>query len=157
MVDIIEQFEALLLSLEKQIVQREEDLSKFRVQAEQYCSDQEAEISKARARVDLIRNEMMAMRREPLVDNPLLSAADAKSLPTGMSMNQSDRIREAARSILADAGGPVMQLELKRRMESRGIKIHAKNPVDLIRSALRRDAAFKHIHGKGWTIAADAG
>ena len=155
LVDISGQFEALLLSLEKQILQREEDLSKFRVRAEQYCADQEAEIAKAKARVEIIRAEMTELMREPLVDNPLASTTEAKA-PSGTPVNQSDRIREAAKTILAEAGEPVMQLELKRRMESKGIHIYAKNPVDLIRSALRRDPDFKHIHTKGWTLTSDA-
>lgn len=152
MVDIGEQFETLLLSLQKQILQRETDLSKFRVRAAQYCADQEAEIEKAKARVEVIRAEMAELMRAPLVDNPLALNGDERA-ETGL--NQSDRIREAARIILAEAGEPVMQLELKRRMEARGIHVHAKNPVDLIRSALRRDSRFKHIHTKGWTLSSE--
>ncbi|MDM9644777.1 hypothetical protein [Rhizobium sp. S163] len=155
MVEIGEQFETLLLSLQKQILQREADLSKFRVRAAQYCADQEAEIEKAKARVEVIRAEMGELMREPLVDNPLPSSEHAKSTAV-TSMNESDRIREAAKMILAEAGKPVMQMELKRKMESKGIYIHAKNPVDLIRSALRRDRSFNHIRDKGWTLASDA-
>ncbi|ANL04642.1 MULTISPECIES: hypothetical protein [Rhizobium] len=153
MVDIGEQFETLLLSLQKQILQREADLSKFRVQAERYCADQEADIQKAKERVAVIRAEMAELMRPPLVDNPLAKTADARA-PSSNALNQSDRIRDAAEVILAEAGEPVMQLELKRRMESKGIHVHAKNPVDLIRSALRRDRRFQHIHTKGWTLAA---
>ncbi len=154
MVDISEQFETLLLALQKQIVHREEELAQFQVRAAQYCADQEAEIEKAKTRLEIIRAEMGELMKEPLVDNPLPLSEHGKSTAV-TSMNESDRIREAAKMILAEVGKPVMQMELKRKMESKGIYIHAKNPVDLIRSALRRDRSFNHIRDKGWTLASD--
>ncbi|EJT05015.1 hypothetical protein RCCGE510_11169 [Rhizobium sp. CCGE 510] len=141
----------LLLSLEKRVLQKEDELAQFRVRADQYCRDQEAEISKAKAQVEIIRAQMLEVKKEPLVDNPLAPVKEEKAQLTS-TVTQSDRIRDAAKVLLREAGEPVMQLELKKRMEAKGIYIHARNPVDLIRSALRRNPEFKHIHAQGWTL-----
>ena len=62
---------------------------------------------------------MIEMRKEPLVDNPL-APTKSVSVQSVSSVTQSDRIREAAKIILREAGEPVMQLDLKLRMESKG-------------------------------------
>jgi len=147
--DVGEQFAMLLLSLEKRVQQKEEELTQFRVRADEYCRDQEAEIVKAKAQVELIRAQMLDLT-EGHLESPLSTKSEARATS---SINQSDRIREAARLILREAGEPITQRELKRRMEAKGFYVQARNPVDLIRSALRRNSEFRHVQDTGWTLA----
>lgn len=149
--DVSEHFAVLLRALEKEVLQKQEELGQFRMRADQYCQDQEAEITKALAHIEIIRTQMREWTTESLVDKPFTPTAEEKSQPA-LNVTQSDRVRNAAKVILRDAGEPVMQLELKKRMEAKGIFIHARNPVDLIRAALRRGPEFKHIHNQGWTL-----
>jgi len=146
--DVGEQFAILLASLEKRVQQKEEELAQFRVHAEEYCRDQEAEIAKAKTQVEIIRAQMLDSN-ERHVASPLAPKNDGKATS---SINQSDRIRDAAKVILREAGKPITQRELKQRMEAKGFYIQARNPVDLIRSALRRNSEFTHIHDAGWTL-----
>ncbi|MDX0134882.1 hypothetical protein [Sinorhizobium meliloti] len=151
MVDASEQIASLLVSLEKQVHEKEEELARFRVKAEEFCRDREAELEKDRERIEIFRFHMLEMRKAAKISSPLIPRMD---LQDQVSLgSQSERIRHAAKEILREAGEPIMQIELLRRMEAKGIHVRAKNPVDLIRAALRRNPEFQHVHGKGWTLA----
>jgi hypothetical protein len=68
--------------------------------------------------------------------------------------SQSELIRQAAKQILQSAEHPLSQREIKSKMDELGIVIKAKNPIELIRAALRRHPSeFGHIKTKGWVLA----
>lgn len=151
LVDASEQYAVLLRALEKEVLEKRDSLAEFRARADQYCRDREADITKTLQHIEIIRTQIRERMKEPLVDDPLPAVGEVQARPAS-NTTQSDRVREAARIILSEAGEPVMQLDLKRRMEDRGIFIRARNPVDLIRAALRRSPEFKHVPNKGWTL-----
>ncbi|WP_296746327.1 hypothetical protein [Mesorhizobium sp.] len=176
--------ENLLEAMETRVQEQEAELALFRKAAQEYRTKLEefeaarsAEIVRTRKSIEVFKAELVAMRGFQVgslpieSSNPRLPAEtgnesaggsegirDAK--PTGSERirdaetSESERIRDAARRILRDAGRPLMQREIKAKMDEIGVRIQSADPVELVRAALRRhNDEFQHVKGRGWTLA----
>jgi hypothetical protein len=145
--DPADQLALTLDLLEQQILQRESELEALRA----FCAQTEAEIARSQKHAEILRVQLDEMRQERSASKPfaLEKYPGAKLGRPGM---QSEQIRQLAKVILREAGKPIMQLDLKERMEAKGLLLQTVNPVDLIRSALRNQPEFRHIRAKGWTL-----
>lgn len=142
----------LVEQLEATVRDKEAELADFELRAQEYLDALRADISRTRKRIELFRSEVDAMKSEKRPVAPFLAATAIRPELSDDQENQSNRIRDAARAILAEAGRPMMQSEIKAQMDERGIVIVSKKVIELIRAALRRDPEFKHIKGQGWIL-----
>ncbi|WP_434729528.1 hypothetical protein [Rhizobium binae] len=147
MSDPAEQLAITLDMLEKQIVERESELAALKA----YCIESEAEIARSKKRAENLRTMLEEMRQFRPAAKPF-SVEKYPSAQPGRPGKQSEQIRQLAKVILREAGKPIMQLDLKERMEAKGLLLQTVNPVDLIRSALRNQPEFRHIRSQGWTL-----
>ncbi|MBO9124922.1 MULTISPECIES: hypothetical protein [unclassified Rhizobium] len=133
--------------LEKQILERESELAEWRA----FLVEREAEIALGKKRAENLRTMLEEMRQFRPAAKPL-SLEKYPTAQPGRPGKQSEQIRQLAKVILREAGKPIMQLDLKERMEAKGLLLQTVNPVDLIRSALRNQPEFRHIRSEGWTL-----
>lgn len=152
----------LVEQLHARVQDQEAELAEFQVRAQKYLFALKSEIERNRKRIELFRDEMEAMENEQNPDDPFkptsarvkLTSPARTSVEPVVQESQSERIREVARDILAQSDRPLMQGEIKSRLDELGIEILAKNVTELVRAALRRHPTeFRHIKGQGWTLA----
>jgi hypothetical protein len=63
------------------------------------------------------------------------------------------RVRDAARKIITEAGKPMTQQAIKEKMDEMGLSIGIKNPVDTIRIYLNRaPKEFRRVDGQGYIV-----
>lgn len=153
--------ESLLDAMKKRVQEQEQELTSFRKAAEDYQKKAEgfmvarnAEIVRARKSIEIFEAELTAMRGFREVSPPAEpSIPTLPAVTTAEDASESERIRDAARRILREAGRPMMQREIKAKMDEIGVVIQSADPVELIRAALRRHRAeFRHVKGQGWTL-----
>lgn len=147
MSDPAEQLAITLDMLEKQILERESELAALQA----YLVESEAEIALSKKRAEYLRTMLEEMRQFRPAAKPFPLEKHPGAQP-GRPGKQSEQIRQLAKVILREAGKPIMQLDLKERMEAKGLLLQTVNPVDLIRSALRNQPEFRHIRAQGWTL-----
>ena len=140
--------------------EKERQLADFRRKSEEYVAHLEAEIKADRERLGRLQRELeesvTSLPDRPQIP-PILkdvaSGPQSLPLPNLASGKQSAMIREAAKAILMEAGGaPMMQNEIRLKMEERGEIIHSDAPNELIKVALGRGKEFVHTPRKGWTL-----
>lgn len=133
--------------LEKQIHQSESHLAIFRTMVD----ETEQDVARLRSRAEILRVQVKETRQESSrAKSP--TRDHHKGAKAGRPGKQSEQIRQLAKEILREEGRPIMQLDLKERMEAKGLLLQTVNPVDLIRSALRNQPEFRHVRSKGWTL-----
>lgn len=139
------------------------DLESFRQRAAAYEAEMNAEIERTNRRIQLFTAELDAMRTESSsrsVDPTMPSAAyseESDDSPVEF-VSISETIRLNAGVILKEAKCPLPQRKIREIMESRGVKIPATNPNELIRIALlRRPSEFVNVPSKGWTLVGRSG
>lgn len=151
----------LVEQLHARVQDQEAEFADFQVRAQKYLSALKDEIDRNRKRIELFSSEMEAMEKEGSLDNPLKSTSSRTGVTFSARTNvesdvpesQSERIRELARDILAKSDRPLMQSEIKTRLDELGVEIVAKNVAELVRAALRRHPSeFLHVKGQGWTL-----
>lgn len=144
------------------LADKERELQDFRAKSADYIAFLEAEIESDRQRVKRLQEEVKSEKGSGKVPRPAfhidvatnVRSRDNVTTPARKSEKQSPMIREAAKKILSDAGGaPMMQNEIRLRMEELGYEIISDDANDLIKVALKRSKEFDHIPGKGWTLA----
>ncbi|TCP87938.1 hypothetical protein C8J31_104327 [Rhizobium sp. PP-CC-2G-626] len=146
----------LVEQLEAQVRERESEIVEFERRAQVFRVSLKEEISRIRTRIELFRTEMDAMENEKRPSDPV-QISSHRGAELLEQESQSERIRQAARGILSTSTGPMMQSEIKARMDDDGVVIIAKNVVELIRAALRRNPTeFAHIKGEGWILVRDS-
>ncbi|KQZ44675.1 hypothetical protein [Ensifer sp. Root558] len=147
MSDPAEQLAITLDMLEKQILERESEL----VALKAFCIESETEIALSKKRAENLRTMLDEMRQYRPAAKPF-TLEKFPGVQSGRPGKQSEQIRQLAKVILREAGKPIMQLDLKERMEAKGLLLQTVNPVDLIRSALRNQPEFRHVRSEGWTL-----
>lgn len=153
--------ESLLDAMKQRVRDQELEITTFRKvaaeyqkKAEAYLEARDAEIARTLNSIQVFEAELAAMRG--CRDDPPPKELLIPSFPAafaGGDTSESERIRDAARRILGEAGRPLMQREIKAKMDEIGVVIQSADPVELIRAALRRHAReFRHVKGQGWAL-----
>ncbi|MDX8479059.1 hypothetical protein RFN28_11315 [Mesorhizobium sp. VK24D] len=153
---------SLLDAMRSRVQEQEAELALFRKAAEDYRKKAEefiaarsAEIVRTQKSIEVFQAELAAMRSFREVSPPAEpSIPTMPAATTSENTSESGRIRDAARGILREAGRPLMQREIKAKMDEIGVEIQSADPVELIRAALRRHSTeFQHVKGQGWALA----
>lgn len=166
MTEASEIFRELVLRYEESVDEKKKKLADYRRQAEAYTSFLENDINEDQKRLERLRLELASIEtakaNQPLA--PDTAPLSAPSLPNKVtagtnlkrterpSGSQSELIRHKAREILAQEGRPLMQSQLKAKMQEMGIEIISSDPKELIRAALKGRPEFRHIRGEGWAL-----
>jgi predicted ribosome quality control (RQC) complex YloA/Tae2 family protein len=156
---IPEQMERLLDTMRNRVQEQERELALFqkaaedyRKKAEEFVSARCAEIARTQESIEVLEAELAVMRGFYKGSPPGEPVVPAGAIAGNAS--ESERIRDAAREILREAGRPLMQREIKTKMDEIGFEIQSADPVELIRAALRRHRTeFRHVKGQGWALA----
>lgn len=139
------------------------DLESFKQRAVAYEAELKAEIERTNRRIQLFTAELDAMRSEnsPHPVDPTMPSGNNPEVSDNTHseyVSNSENIRLNAAVILREAKCPLPQRRIREIMESRGVKISASNPNELIRIALlRRPSEFINIPSKGWTLVGKSG
>lgn len=143
----------LVGQLEAEVRDQESELAEFDRRAEIYRASLKDDILRNKERIERFRNEMDAMNTKKRASAPSITSTNIALEEQLKLETQSDRIREAAKRILSASNRPLMQSEIKAQMDDMGVVIIAKNVVELIRAALRRNPTeFRHVKGEGWEL-----
>ncbi|WP_139052562.1 hypothetical protein [Rhizobium phaseoli] len=152
---------SLLDAMKKRVQEQERELDVFRKaaedhqrKAEEFIAGRNAEIARTRKSIEVFQSELAAMHdaRTIVPSAVLLIPTTLENAPAD-NASESERIRDAARRILREAGRPLMQREIKAKMDEMGVVIQSADPVELIRAALRRHVdEFQHVKGQGYTL-----
>lgn len=147
--------------------EKQDKLADYRRQAETYASFLENEIAEDQSRLDRLRAELASIEAStahrpapPQVAAPAAVPRTSKVRPAISKSSdrpprsQSELIRRAAMEILAKEESPLMQHQLKLKMQEMGVEIISTDPKELIRAALKDRPEFRHIKGEGWALAA---
>lgn len=143
------------------IEEKERHLREFRQKADSYVQHLTAEIESDRDRLRRLQLELdeaawNSERPDMPLPRPDRTDAARGTRQSSVTENQSELIRQVAKSILMDAAGnPLMQNEIRLKMEERGYAIRSKDASELIRAALKRSPEFLYTPGKGWTLVKD--
>lgn len=134
------------------------DLESFKQRAAVYEAELTTEIERTNRRIEMFTAELDAMTTEnnPRPIDPSMPSSSSSEISDDNTIEYisiSENIRLNAQVILKEAKCPLPQRRIREIMESRGLKISAANPNELIRIALlRRPSEFVNIPSKGWTL-----
>lgn len=151
--DAAEHLASTLRALSKGVQENEAKLSRFRKEADEYCEKLERLIEKDKQRIEVFRTHLVEMGSEDGTARPLARALRETSRSNLIS--QSEIIRQTSRDILAASKTPLDQVANYNRMKDKGVVVEGKNPLDLIRAALRRGPDFDFTAKQGWRLKAD--
>lgn len=143
----------LVDQLKERVQVQEAEVANFEERAQRYLSALKEDILQTKRRIELFSAEMDAMMNGPRPSDPTIADSSRSKSESVVQESQSERIREVAKQILAKSDRPLMQSEIKARMDKAGVEIVAKNVTELVRAALRRHPSeFRHIKGQGWCL-----
>ncbi|NTF88699.1 GIL1 family protein [Agrobacterium rhizogenes] len=139
----------VLKTLEAQLQEQQSVLGSLRA----VCLEQEREIAKKVEHIDSLRRVIGEMDVDSHSMPSLGHSRPRKQKTPGTDEKNSAarRIRDAARTILRDAGRPMTQRAIKERMDEIGFIIDSEKPVELIRIYLNRAKhEFRRVGDDGY-------
>lgn len=139
----------VLTTLEAQLHEQQTVLGSLRA----VCLEQEREIAKKVEHIDSLRRVIGEMN----IDSQSTSARSYRRPKTQKTPAHDEnnsaahRIRDAAKTILREAGRPMTQRAIKQKMDEIGFVIDNEKPVELIRIYLNRAKdEFRRIGDEGY-------
>lgn len=146
--EVVSRFEEVLR-------EREQELTQFRAQAAAYEKFLRDQIDKDSSILEILKEDIKS-REEAIVLPPDLGTSNntpPNRASRQRSISQTERIRTAARRILAHHGGTLTRAEIRAHMEEEGVVVESADFLELIRAALKRSPEFVHVSGVGYKLA----
>ncbi|NEJ82451.1 hypothetical protein GR268_38570 [Rhizobium leguminosarum] len=149
-----EMLRTVLETLEAQVQEQQKVLGSLRA----VCLEQEREIAKKFEHIDSLKAVLVEMNVDSGLETKGARTRAAKQKTPKDELNSTaQRIREVAKTILREAGGPMTQRAIKEKMDEMGFVINNGKPVELIRIYLNRATdEFRRVGNEGFILIENA-